>query len=97
MTPDLAVLAVPPDTVPGLVAELAARGCRAAVVVADRLGPSGGPDGEALRAAMLAAARPGLLRLVGPNSLGILSPAAGLNASLTPAPPAAGDIAFLTQ
>ncbi len=97
MTPDLAVLATPPDTVPGLVADLAARGCRAAVVVADRLGPSGGADGEALRAAMLAAARPGLLRLVGPNSLGLLSPAAGVNASLTPAPPAAGDIAFLTQ
>ncbi len=31
--PDLAVIATPPHTVPGIVADLGARGCRAAVVV----------------------------------------------------------------
>src|SRR4051812_1315546 len=31
--PDLAVIATPADTVPALVAELGARGCRAAVVI----------------------------------------------------------------
>ena len=31
--PDLAVVATPPDTVPGLIAELGERGCRAAVVI----------------------------------------------------------------
>src|ERR1017187_5013970 len=33
IAPDLAVLATPPATIPGLIAELGARGCRAAVVV----------------------------------------------------------------
>src|SRR5689334_17729608 len=32
-TPDLAVIATPPSTVPGIVAELGARGCRGAVVI----------------------------------------------------------------
>src|ERR1700761_8260336 len=31
--PDLAVLATPPATIPGLISELGARGCRAAVVI----------------------------------------------------------------
>lgn len=97
VTPDLAVIATPPATAPALVAELGARGCRAAIIVSDGFGHGGGPEGAALQAAMLAAARPHLLRLVGPNSLGLLSPAIGLNASLAPATPAAGDIAFLTQ
>jgi acetyltransferase len=95
VTPDLGVIAGPPDGVPALVAELGARGCRAAIIVGD--GSRHGADDAASRAAMLAAARPHLMRLVGPDSLGILSPATGVNASLAPATPAAGDIAFLTQ
>jgi acetyltransferase len=94
VTPDLAVIAMPAAAVPALVAELGARGCRAAIIVGDGLGHGAGGDEQD---AMLAAARPHLLRLVGPNSLGLLSPATGLNASLAPATPATGDIAFLTQ
>src|ERR1019366_7365182 len=33
LVPDLAVLATPPDSVPRLIGELGAKGCRAAVVV----------------------------------------------------------------
>jgi len=33
ITPDLAIIATPPDSIPGIVAELAERGTRAAVVV----------------------------------------------------------------
>ncbi|HEU0017113.1 MAG TPA: CoA-binding protein, partial [Methyloceanibacter sp.] len=36
--PDLAVIATPPDTVPGLIAALGTRGTRAAVVVTAGLG-----------------------------------------------------------
>ncbi|HAD26182.1 MAG TPA: GNAT family N-acetyltransferase, partial [Alphaproteobacteria bacterium] len=35
-TPDLAVICTPPDTVPGLIAELGARGTRAAIVTEAR-------------------------------------------------------------
>ena len=97
MAPDLAVLATPPAAIPGLIAELGARGCRAAVVVTAGFGEGGRAAGDALRAEMLKAARPHLLRIVGPNCLGFLSPHAGINASFAHIPAKAGDIAFLSQ
>ena len=59
--PDLAVIVTPPDTVPGLVAELGARGTRAAVVITAGFGELG-ERGPRVQQAMLDAARPHLLR-----------------------------------
>jgi len=89
-TPDLAVIATPPQTIPQIIADLGARGCRAAVVI------TAGVDG-ALRSDMLKAAQPHLLRIVGPNCLGFISPRRGVNASFTHKMPARGGLAFLTQ
>ena len=97
VVPDLAVLATPPDSIPGLIAELGQRGCRAAVVVTAGFGEGGRAAGEALRASMLQAAQPHLLRIVGPNCLGFMSTAAGINASFAHLAPRKGDIAFLSQ
>ncbi len=97
MAPDLAVVATPPETVPGLIAELGARGCRAAVVVTAGFGEGERVEGEVLKAAMLEAAKPHLLRIIGPNCLGFISPAAGINASFAHLTPKAGDLAFVTQ
>jgi acyl-CoA synthetase (NDP forming) len=47
--------------------------------------------------AMLDAARPSLLRIVGPNCLGVMAPHAGINASFAHLAPLDGDIAFVTQ
>jgi len=66
--PELAVICTPPATVAGLVAELAARGTRAAVVL------TAGMSAEQ-KQAMLDAARPHLLRLLGPNCIGLLAEA----------------------
>src|SRR5690349_5066207 len=74
--PDLAVIATPAATVPGLVAELGARGCRAAVVISAGFEADDQAGGD-LRQALLDAAKPHLLRIVGPNCLGVLSPAHG--------------------
>jgi len=94
--PDLAVIATPAAAVPGLVAELGARGCRAAVVVS--AGFEGDDPASAMRRqALLDAARPHLLRIVGPNCLGLLSPATGVNASFARAMPPAGGIALVAQ
>ncbi|MBL8544436.1 MAG: bifunctional acetate--CoA ligase family protein/GNAT family N-acetyltransferase [Hyphomonadaceae bacterium] len=89
-TPDLAVIATPAPTVPGLIEQLGARGCRAAIVI------SAGLNHDE-REAMFAAARPRLMRIVGPNCLGLLSPRNGVNASFSHLAPLKGDIAFLTQ
>ena len=88
--PDLAVIATPPPTIPKLIAELGARGTRAAVVITAGVGPE-------LRDEMLKAAQPYCLRIQGPNCLGLLLPAIGLNASFSQRMPAKGDLAFLSQ
>ncbi len=95
--PELAIITTPAETAVQVVAELATRGTRAAVVIA--AGFSGGSDtaGGRLRQSLLAAARPALLRVIGPNCLGILAPAVGLNASFAQLTPRAGGLAFVAQ
>jgi len=87
--PDLAVIATPPQTLPGLIRELSDKGTRAAVVI------TAGVRGD-LKQAMLDVARPHLLRIQGPNCIGLMLPGLGLNASFSPQP-LAGDIAFISQ
>jgi acetyltransferase len=89
-TPDLAIIATPPETIPSIVADLAAKGTRAAVVI------TAGID-AALRRKMFDAARPYCLRIVGPNCIGLLLPHLGLNASFAHRMPLEGDLAFLSQ
>lgn len=96
-SPELAVITTPAETVPAIVDGLAQRGTRAAVIIGAGFAESGQARGEALQQAVLDAARPHLLRLVGPNCLGILVPGAGLDASFAHLRPAAGKLAFVAQ
>ncbi len=88
--PELAVICTPPASVPGLVRELAERGTRAAIIL------TAGLD-AAQKQAMLDAAQPHLLRLLGPNCIGLLSPHAGLNASFAHIGAQPGELAFVSQ
>jgi acetyltransferase len=88
--PDLAVICTPPDTVVGLIAALGRAGTRAAIVMTAGLGAE-------RRQAMLDAARPTVMRVLGPNCLGLLSPHLGLNASFAHTGARAGDLAFVSQ
>jgi len=97
IAPDLAVIATPPASVPQLVAELGARGTRAAVVITAGFGEGGDSSGTGLKQQLLDAARPHLLRVVGPNCLGVMVPDLGLNASFSHIVPLPGDLAFVTQ
>jgi acetyltransferase len=101
VVPDLAVLASPPDTIPGLIAELAARGTRAAIVITAGFGEgASGVEsgaGTARRQAMLQAAQPHLMRIVGPNCVGVAVPGAGVNATFAHVAPLPGNLAFVTQ
>jgi acyl-CoA synthetase (NDP forming)/ribosomal protein S18 acetylase RimI-like enzyme len=95
--PDLAIICTPPATIPGLIAELGARGTRAAVVLTPGLADVKAGGGKSVRQAMLDAAKPHLLRILGPGGVGLLAPASGLNASLAPVGARAGRIALVTQ
>ncbi len=95
--PQLAVICTPAATVPGLIADLARKGTRAAIVLSAGLKQPAGPGEGTLEQAMLAAARPQLLRILGPNCIGALVPGVGLNASFAPGNALPGKIAFVTQ
>ena len=97
VVPELAIIATPPATVPGLIAELGERGTRAAVVITAGLSNVHGADGRSLQQAMLDAARPHLLRIIGPNCLGLLAPGCGLNASFAHVSALPGKVALVHQ
>ena len=97
ITPDLAVICTPPATVPGLIRALGERGTRAAVVLTAGLSALADDCGRPLDQAMLDAAAPHALRILGPNCVGLLVPECRLNASFAHAAALPGNIAFVSQ
>jgi acetyltransferase len=97
VAPDLAVICTPPDSVPGIIDALGRRGTRAAIVITAGLTRTKLADGRSLQQAMLDAARPYLLRVLGPNCVGLLVPGIGLNASFAHTGAKDGGIAFVSQ
>ena len=95
--PDLAVICTPAHTVPAIVRQLGEKGTRAAVVLSSGLAEGRDERGRSLKQAMLDAAHPYLLRILGPNSAGLLAPGIGLNASVAPGGALPGRIAFVSQ
>ncbi|TFW27946.1 bifunctional acetate--CoA ligase family protein/GNAT family N-acetyltransferase [Massilia horti] len=95
--PELAVLALPARAVPGIVRQLGEIGNRAAIVPAFGLSLERDEYGRTLKQAMLDAANPYLLRILGPNSAGLLAPPLGLNASMAASGALPGRIAFVSQ
>lgn len=88
--PELAVIATPPDSVPPIIEALGKKGTRATVIITAGFS-------AALKQAVLDAARPYCLRVIGPNCLGISVPALGLNANFGLNAPKSGSLAFLSQ
>lgn len=96
--PELAVLATPPASVPGLVRALGERGTRAVVVITAGFGDGAvDADGKPLSQALLEATQPFGTRVIGPNCLGILAPTLRLNASFSHLHSHAGSMAFVAQ
>lgn len=87
---ELAIVCTPPASVPQLIAELGELGTKAAIVMTAGLTAT-------QKQAMLDAARAHVLRLLGPNCLGLLSPHIGLNASFAHTGALPGHMAFVSQ
>ena len=95
---DLAVLAVPAESVLELVEECARKGVHGLVVVSSGFGETG-PEGRARQDELVRIARAHGMRVVGPNCLGIANtdPAVRLNATLAATMPGRGRVGFFSQ
>lgn len=96
-TPELAIICTPAATVPGLITALGARGTRAVIVLSAGLNAPSDQPGMSLQQAALHAAKPYLLRILGPNCVGLLVPGLGLNASFAHTSALPGRIALVSQ
>ena len=95
--PELAVICTPPETVARIIGQLGEAGTRAAIVLTAGLGAPSDIAGRSIKQAMLDAARPYVLRVLGPNCVGMLVPGIGLNASFAHTNARPGKIAFVSQ
>ena len=93
---DLAVIATPANTVPKVIEQCGRAGVSAAVVISAGFSDAG-PAGARLEQALLENARRHRLRLVGPNCLGLMRPALGLNATFARGTTLAGSLGLVAQ
>ncbi len=93
---DLAVVATPAATVPQLIGECVDAGVKSAVVISAGF-KERGAEGIALEQQIQEQLRRSSMRLIGPNCLGIMNPAIGLNATFAKGAPKAGNVALLSQ
>ncbi len=91
---DLAVIATPAATVPGIVAECAAAGVKGAVIISAGFKECG-PAGAELEEQILK--RRGKMRIIGPNCVGVMLPHIGLNATFAKPLALPGNIGFISQ
>ncbi len=93
---ELAVVITPPQTVPGVMEECIATGVRGVIVISAGF-KEVGPEGEELERRVLAAARRGGIRVIGPNCLGIMNPVGGLNATFAAGMAKPGSVGLISQ
>ncbi|PWI08556.1 acyl-CoA synthetase [Streptomyces sp. NWU339] len=95
---DLAVVAVPAEQVPEVVAECGEHGVRGLVVTSAGYAEAG-PEGRERQRALVRQARTYGMRIIGPNAFGVIntSPDVRLNASLAPEMPRPGRIGLFAQ
>jgi acetyl coenzyme A synthetase (ADP forming)-like protein len=93
---DMAVVAVPAAITPSSVRELGERGVKACVVVSSGFKEVGG-EGIQLEKDLAQAVKDTGIRVIGPNCVGIMDTAVGLNASFAAAMPNPGSIGFFSQ
>nr|WP_246273448.1 GNAT family N-acetyltransferase [Phytohabitans houttuyneae] len=96
---DLAVVAVPPAGVRGVVDDAAAAGVHGLVVVSAGFGETGTDAGIAAERELIRAAHAAGMRVVGPNCLGVANTheEVRLNATLAPWMPRRGRAGFFSQ
>lgn len=93
---DLAIIATPAKTVLGVIKELSHKKVKACVIISAGFKELG-PEGEKLEQEVIAAAKHGGMRVIGPNCLGIMNPLSKLNATFAASSAKQGQLAFISQ
>lgn len=97
IVPDLAIICTRATRVPAIILQLGRKGTRNAIVIAAGLDNLFTAQGTNLQEQMLAIGKEWGVRILGPDSLGILVPELGLNASYAHINAAPGKIAVVSQ
>ncbi|WP_323816238.1 bifunctional acetate--CoA ligase family protein/GNAT family N-acetyltransferase [Cellvibrio sp. NN19] len=97
MVPDLAIICTRATRVPAIILQLGRKGTRNAIVIASGLDNLFTAQGTNLQEQMLAIAKEWGVRILGPDSLGIIIPELGLNASYAHINALPGKIAVVSQ
>ena len=93
---ELALIAVPAEQVPGVLDQCGEHGVKMAVVHSAGFGERG-KKGSALQDKLVEAARRNRIRVLGPNTLGVMRPQHGLNASFGDTQAKRGNVALVSQ
>jgi acetyltransferase len=94
--PDLAVIATPISTVPGIVEACTKRGVGGSIIISAG-GREAGDEGREIEARIQEVAGEAGHRIIGPNCLGVICPGKRLNASFAAHMPREGKLAFISQ
>jgi acetyltransferase len=95
-TPDLALITVPRAAVADVLEACGRRGIHAAVVITAGFRETGS-EGAQMEQELLTIARQHKVRLVGPNSVGIINTAIGMNATFAETVPVQYEVGMLSQ
>jgi acetyl coenzyme A synthetase (ADP forming)-like protein len=93
---DMAIVVVPANSVLDVLDQAGRKGVKGAVVISAGFS-EGAEDGKEREKALVATARKYGMRMVGPNSLGVIAPHINMNASFARTSPLKGSIAFFSQ
>lgn len=96
-SPDLAIVCTPPDTVPKMVRRLGEAGVRTAIVMTGGMSRAHSKTGQPLMYSVRDAAREAGIRILGPNTIGLMVPARSLNATYAHMGALPGKVAFVGQ
>lgn len=93
---DLAIIAIPAQTVPAIIHDCGQAGVPAVIIISAGFRETGAAGAE-LEQLCLAEARSAKMRVLGPNCLGLMVPHVQLNASFAEGIAEPGSVAFLSQ
>jgi acetyltransferase len=93
---DLAIIATPSSTVPGIIGQCVKKDVKSAIIISAGFKELGEP-GILLEDQINSHLKNSKMRIIGPNCLGIMNTANGLNASFASDMAIKGNVAFLSQ